>query len=68
MTTNIGTVDRIVRFIIGIALIALAAGYVPGYPAQLWAWIGLVPLLTAAFGTCPVYTVLGVSTCGHKTT
>ena len=66
MTTNVGAVDRIVRIIIGVALIALAAGYIPGYSPQYWAWIGLVPLLTGVAGYCPVYTVLGMSTC--KTT
>ncbi|MFM9942423.1 MAG: DUF2892 domain-containing protein [Hyphomicrobiaceae bacterium] len=63
MDTNIGNLDRIVRVIVGLALIALAAGYWPGAAAQPWAWIGLVPLLTALVGWCPAYRLLGVSTC-----
>ena len=68
MTTNVGTIDRIFRVIVGIALIAFALGYV--FPATGWnwvGWIGLVPILTAVFGTCPVYTVLGLSTCPART-
>ncbi len=68
MTTNIGTIDRTARFVIGVALLALATGYIPGYVPQMWAWVGLIPLATAVFGICPAYTALGVSTCGRKTT
>ena len=62
MTTNVGTVDRIARVVLGVALIALALGFVPGY-ASPWGWIGLVPLLTGLVGSCPLYSVLGVNTC-----
>jgi 4-hydroxybenzoate polyprenyltransferase len=64
MTTNIGTVDRIIRLIAGAALIAFALGYI--YPGTGWnwaGWIGVVPILTALLGNCPAYTLLGVSTC-----
>jgi hypothetical protein len=60
--TNVGTLDRIARVLIGIALIALTLTGAIG----VWGWIGVVPLLTAAFGTCPLYTVLGLSTCPMK--
>ena len=63
MTANVGTVDRIVRVIVGIALIAFALGYIA--PGTSWAWvgwIGVVPLLTAAFATCPAYSIVGCST------
>jgi hypothetical protein len=60
-TVNEGTADRAVRVIVGIALIALALT-----KGWLWAWIGVVPLLTGAIGFCPLYTVLGVNTCGTK--
>ena len=63
MTANVGTLDRIARVIIGIALIAFALGYIA--PGTSWAWvgwIGVVPLLTAGLGTCPAYSVVGCST------
>ena len=57
--TNGGTVDRIARVLIGLALIALTVTGTIG----VWGWIGVVPLATAALGTCPLYTLIGVSTC-----
>lgn len=63
MTINVGMIDRIVRVIVGIALIAFALGYIA--PGTSWAWvgwIGVVPILTAIFGTCPLYSMLGMST------
>ena len=63
MTLNVGMIDRIARIIIGIALIAFALGYVA--PGTSWAWvgwIGVVPILTALFGTCPLYSIVGMST------
>ena len=67
MTTNVGTIDRILRVIAGVALIAFALGYI--FPATGWnwiGWIGVIPILTAVFGTCPAYTMLGMSTCPAK--
>lgn len=61
MTANIGTVDRVVRLVVGLAI--LAAGY---HYRSWWGLVGLVPLLTAAIRFCPVYVPLGVSTCGAK--
>ena len=63
MTANVGTIDRIARVIIGIALIAFALGYIA--PGTSWAWvgwIGVVPFLTAAFATCPANSIVGCST------
>ncbi len=63
MTFNVGMIDRIARVIIGIALIAFALGYIA--PGTSWAWIGwigVVPILTAIFGTCPAYSLFGMST------
>jgi hypothetical protein len=57
--TNVGTIDRIARVLIGLALIALTVTGTIG----VWGWIGVVPLATAALGTCPLYTLIGVSTC-----
>lgn len=59
MTTNAGTLDRALRIALGLALIAMAAtGFV-----GLWGYIGVVPLLTGALGTCPLYSLLGINTC-----
>lgn len=62
MNRNEGNLDRGVRAIAGIALVGLAATGTIG----LWGWIGVVPLVTAAIGWCPLYTVLGINTCGVK--
>lgn len=59
---NEHTVERALRVLAGIALI----GLVFVGPKTAWGWIGLVPLLTGLAGTCPVYTLLGVSTCSMK--
>ncbi len=61
---NVGLPDRIVRIVAGLALLAFALGYI--YPATGWnwiGWIGVVPILTAVVGWCPLYTLLGISTC-----
>ena len=62
MTTNVGTFDRVLRVIAGLALIALALGYIPGYQS-VWGWIGIIPLVTGIVGTCPVYSLFGMNTC-----
>ena len=64
MKTNVGGIDKILRIVVGIALIAMAALGVVG----AWAWIGVVPLLTGLFGVCPAYSLLGTSTCAVKKT
>jgi hypothetical protein len=64
MTENVGRIDRTLRVLIGLALIAFAIGF--GFPATGWnwiGWIGVVPLITGLFGYCPAYNVLHVSTC-----
>lgn len=61
MKANMGGTDRIVRGAAGIGLIAWA---LTGGP--VWAWIGVVPLLTAAIGWCPAYLPFGISTRGKK--
>jgi len=57
--TNEGTLDRVVRVALGIALLSLT---VVG-PQSLLGLIGLVPLATGLFGFCPLYRLVGVSTC-----
>ena len=59
MKSNVGGIDRILRIVIGLALIALTVTGTIG----AWGWIGVVPVLTAALGFCPLYTVLGFSSC-----
>jgi len=56
-TVNIGTVDRGLRIALGIALIALLLAGAIGY----WGLIGLIPLLTGMFSSCPIYSLFGVS-------
>ena len=59
---NEGTVDRVLRVIGGAALISLV--FVG--PETPWGWIGVVPLVTGLVGNCPVYSLLGISTCPVK--
>ena len=59
---NVGGFDRPLRIIVG--LVALALVFVG--PQTPWGWIGIVPLLTGLMGFCPLYTVLGINTCGVK--
>lgn len=59
MTTNVGSFDRAARIILGVALIgATVQGLLPS-----WGWIGVVPLATGLLRICPLYSVLGISTC-----
>lgn len=61
MKANVGGVDKLLRIVVGVALIAWAA---TGGP--VWAWIGVVPLLTGVFNFCPLYAALGMSTCKSR--
>jgi hypothetical protein len=62
--TNIGLADRVVRIVVGCALIVFALGYLaPGTGYNWVGWIGVVPLVTAVFATCPLYSLVGLSTC-----
>ena len=62
MNKNVGTVDRILRVIAGLILLAYAL-VVPDTGYNWVGWIGVVPLFTAAIGWCPAYALLGISTC-----
>lgn len=62
MKCNTGTIDRTIRVIAGLALIALAATGTIG----IWGWIGVVPLLTGAVGYCPAYAIFGTNSCTTK--
>jgi len=62
MKVNVGTIDRILRIIIGLVLIALV--FVG--PQTPWGWIGIVLLATALIGFCPAYALFGLNTCARK--
>ncbi len=62
MSPNVGSTDRAVRVIAGLALIILAATGVIG----AWGWIGLVPIATGVLRYCPVYPLLGIRTCADE--
>jgi Protein of unknown function (DUF2892) len=56
MTKNVGTIDRSIRIIAGLALIGVAA------TGKIWGLVGIVPLLTGIIGWCPPYKLLGINT------
>ena len=58
MKINVGGIDKILRIVVGLALVA---GAQTGGP--VWAWVGVVPLATGAIGWCPAYTLFGMNTC-----
>ena len=62
MLQNVGSVDRVIRVVAGVALIG-ATLYGAIGP---WGWIGIVPLATGLFRFCPVYLPFGLSTCAAK--
>jgi hypothetical protein len=59
MKTNIGDIDRLVRVVAGCALLFL---FFFG-PKSYWALLGVIPIITGFVGYCPLYRVLGLSTC-----
>ena len=64
LSKNVGSIERILRIVVGLGLISLV--FVG--PQTPWGWIGIVPLLTAAISFCPLYTLIGIRTCpiGNK--
>ena len=61
MKTNVGTIDKVLRIVVGLALLSLF--FVLEGQARWWSLVGLVPLLTGVVGVCPLYSLLGISTC-----
>lgn len=57
-------IDRTVRIVAGLGILSLT--FVG--PQSLWGLVGLVPLLTGALGSCPLYTLFGISTCSIRRT
>jgi hypothetical protein len=62
MKTNVGGIDKIARIVVGLLLIVLTLMGTIG----VWGWIGVVPLATGLFNFCPVYSLMGISTCKTK--
>ena len=62
MESNMGTIDRALRVIVGLVLIALTLTGTIG----VWGWLGVVPVLTGSFGICPLYSILGINTACKK--
>ncbi len=62
MPMNEGSLDRVIRVVLGVALLSLT---LVG-PHTMWGLLGLIPLVTGLVGSCPVYTLLGVSSCPMK--
>ena len=60
--TNEHPVERVLRVILGLGVLSLA--FVG--PKTSWGYLGLIPLATGLLGTCPLYTLLGWSTCPMK--
>lgn len=56
---NEGTIDRVARVVLGLALLSLL--FVG--PRTMWGLVGLIPLLTGLIGFCPLYRIVGISTC-----
>ena len=61
MQANVGSVDKTIRIVVGIAMIAAGVVY-----QNVWGAVGLVPLATALMGWCPPYSLLGINTCSLK--
>jgi len=61
MTVNVGTADRSLRILVGLAVLVL--GF---YFKSWWGLVGLVPVLTAALKWCPLYSILGLRTCPYR--
>lgn len=62
MKLNVGGADRVIRIVLGLALIGLTLTGNIG----VWGWLGIVPLATGAIGWCPPYAMLGFNTCAMK--
>ncbi|WP_331254771.1 DUF2892 domain-containing protein [Methylobacterium currus] len=66
MIANIGTIDRSLRIVLGLALLISAYDVLTGVWVWLAAAIGAVLMVTALIGTCPAYSLLGISTCPDR--
>ena len=62
MKLNVGGLDRVLRIVLGLVLIGLAATHTVG----AWGWLGVVLVVTGAVGFCPLYPLIGLNTCPMK--
>lgn len=62
MKANIGGIDRTIRIVVGLALVA----WVLFANGPIWAWVGIILLATGLINFCPAYGLLGMSTCKTK--
>lgn len=62
MKANVGTIDRVIRIVLGLSLILAAVSGMIG----VWGWLGIIPLATGTFRFCPAYLPFGLSTCKMK--
>ncbi len=62
MKPNEGTIDRVLRVVVGLGILSLA--FVG--PQTPWGYVGLVPMATGLIGFCPLYAMLGINTCPVK--
>jgi Protein of unknown function (DUF2892) len=60
MKCNVGGIDRVLRIVVGLVLVGLAASNEVG----VWGWIGIIPLATGLFKFCPLYPMLRINSCG----
>ena len=66
MPTNVGGIDSILRIVVGAALLLW---FFVDQGSGFWHWaklIGIVPLLTGLFSTCPLYSIAGINSCPRK--
>jgi hypothetical protein len=59
---NVHAIERVARVALGVGLLAIA--FVG--PQTAWGYLGVIPLATGLLGSCPFYTLFGISTCGHR--
>lgn len=62
MSANVGGIDKILRIVVGLILLSLV--FIG--PRTAWGWIGIVPLATGLINWCPLYSLLGFTTCPIK--
>lgn len=60
--SNVGGIDRVIRIVVGLAVLSLFFLY-PDASWRYYALVGIIPLLTGAMGTCPLYSLMGFSSC-----
>jgi hypothetical protein len=66
MQTNVGSIDKIARILLGIALLGVGFGVLQGTLGTVIGVVGLVPIATALLGFCPAYKIFGISSCPLK--